>query len=117
MIWVDLRDRYGITQLIFDEQRTDKTVFEKSKIPWKRVCNSSKGSVIERESKTSNMATGEIEILVAELTILNEAQLPPFTIEDETDGGEDIRMKYRYLDIRRNRLKTTYCSVIKYRWK
>ena len=105
MIWVDLRDRYGITQLIFDEQRTDKTVFEKAKSLGREFVIQVKGTVIERESKNPNMATGEIEILVAELTILNEAQLPPFTIEDETDGGEDIRMKYRYLDIRRNPVK------------
>jgi aspartyl-tRNA synthetase len=105
MIWVDLRDRYGITQLIFDEQRTDKTVFEKAKSLGREFVIQVKGTVIERESKNPNMTTGEIEILVAELTILNEAQLPPFTIEDETDGGEDIRMKYRYLDIRRNPVK------------
>ena len=105
MIWVDLRDRYGITQLIFDEQRTDKTVFEKAKSLGREFVIQVKGTVIERESKNPNMATGEIEILVSELTILNEAQLPPFTIEDETDGGEDIRMKYRYLDIRRNPVK------------
>jgi len=105
MIWVDLRDRYGITQLIFDEQRTDKTVFEKAKSLGREFVIQVKGTVIERESKNPNMTTGEIEILVTELTILNEAQLPPFTIEDETDGGEDIRMKYRYLDIRRNPVK------------
>lgn len=105
MIWVDLRDRYGITQLIFDEQRTDKAVIEKAKSLGREFVIQVKGTVIERESKNPNMATGEIEILVTELTILNEAQLPPFTIEDETDGGEDIRMKYRYLDIRRNPVK------------
>ena len=105
MIWVDLRDRYGITQLIFDEQRTDKAVIEKAKSLGREFVIQIKGTVIERVSKNPNMATGEIEILVTELTILNEAQLPPFTIEDETDGGEDIRMKYRYLDIRRNPVK------------
>ena len=105
MIWVDLRDRYGITQLIFDEQRTDKTVIEKAKSLGREFVIQVKGTVIERESKNPNMPTGEIEILVSELTILNEALLPPFTIEDETDGGEDIRMKYRYLDIRRNPVK------------
>ncbi len=102
MIWVDLRDRYGITQLIFDEQRTDKAVFEKAKSLGREFVIQVKGTVIERESKNANMATGDIEILVSELTILNAALLPPFTIEDETDGGEDIRMKYRYLDIRRS---------------
>jgi len=101
MIWVDLRDRYGITQLIFDEQRTDKTVFEQAKTLGREFVVQVKGIVIERESKNPNLPTGEIEILVTELTILNASITPPFTIEDETDGGEDIRMKYRYLDIRR----------------
>ena len=105
MIWVDLRDRYGITQLIFDEQRTNKAVIEKAKSLGREFVIQIKGTVIERVSKNPNMATGDVEILVTELTILNEAQLPPFTIEDETDGGEDIRMKYRYLDIRRNPVK------------
>ena len=105
MIWVDLRDRYGITQLIFDEQRTAKEVFEKAKTLGREFVIQVKGTVIERESKNKNIATGDIEILVSELTILNEAMLPPFTIEDETDGGEDLRMKYRYLDIRRNPVK------------
>jgi aspartyl-tRNA synthetase len=105
MIWVDLRDRYGITQLIFDEQRTDKSVIERAKSLGREFVIQIKGTVIERESKNANMITGDIEILVTELTILNEAQVPPFTIEDETDGGEDIRMKYRYLDIRRNPVK------------
>lgn len=107
MIWVDLRDRYGITQLIFDEQRTDKAVFEKAKSLGREFVIQVKGTVIERESKNPNMLTGAIEILVSELTILNNALLPPFTIEDETDGGEDIRMKYRYLDIRRNPVKNS----------
>ncbi|WP_438967055.1 aspartate--tRNA ligase [Flavobacterium sp.] len=105
MIWVDLRDRYGITQLIFDEQRTDKSVIELAKSLGREFVIQVKGTVIERVSKNPNMSTGDIEILVTELTILNEAQLPPFTIEDDTDGGEDIRMKYRYLDIRRNPVK------------
>lgn len=102
MIWVDLRDRYGITQLIFDEERTDKTVFEKAKNLGREFVIQIKGIVIEREAKNNNISTGDIEVLVKELTILNEAATPPFTIEDETDGGEDLRMKYRYLDIRRN---------------
>ncbi|WP_284652654.1 aspartate--tRNA ligase [Flavobacterium terrisoli] len=105
MIWVDLRDRYGITQLIFDEQRTDKAVFEKAKSLGREFVIQVKGTVIERESKNPNMATGDIEILVSELTVLNTAMLPPFTIEDDTDGGEETRMKYRYLDIRRNPVK------------
>jgi len=107
MVWVDLRDRYGITQLIFDEQRTNKTVFEKAKSLGREFVIQVKGTVIEREAKNKNMATGDIEILVTEMTLLNAALTPPFTIEDETDGGEDIRMKYRYLDIRRNPVKNS----------
>ncbi len=107
MVWVDLRDRYGITQLIFDENRTDKTVFELAKTLGREFVIQVKGTVIERESKNPNMATGDIEILVSELKVLNQAVLPPFTIEDETDGGEELRMKYRYLDIRRNPVKNS----------
>ncbi len=101
MVWVDLRDRYGITQLIFDEERTSKEVIEKAAKLGREFVIQVKGTVIERESKNPNMPTGDVEILVSELTILNESLTPPFTIEDETDGGEDLRMKYRYLDIRR----------------
>lgn len=107
MIWVDLRDRYGITQLIFDESRTEASVMQLAKSLGREFVIQVKGTVIERESKNSNIPTGEIEVLVKQLTILNESQLPPFTIEDETDGGEDIRMKYRYLDIRRNPVKNS----------
>ncbi|MDQ7959227.1 aspartate--tRNA ligase [Flavobacterium lindanitolerans] len=107
MIWVDLRDRYGITQLIFDSERTDAAVFEMAKTLGREFVIQVKGTVIERESKNKNMSTGDIEILVSELSLLNAALTPPFTIEDETDGGEDIRMKYRYLDIRRNPVKNS----------
>ena len=107
MNWVDLRDRYGVTQLVFDESRTDKAVFELAKTLGREFVIQAKGTVIEREAKNKNMATGDIEILVTELNILNAALTPPFTIEDETDGGEDIRMKYRYLDIRRNPVKNS----------
>ncbi|MEE9348595.1 MAG: aspartate--tRNA ligase [Flavobacteriaceae bacterium] len=102
MVWVDIRDRYGITQLIFDEERTDKTVFETAKKLGREFVIQVTGKVIERQSKNNNIPTGEVEILVSKLEILNKSETPPFTIEDETDGGEDIRMKYRYLDIRRN---------------
>jgi aspartyl-tRNA synthetase len=102
MIFVDLRDRYGITQLIFDEERTSKTLIDQAAILGREYVIQVKGKVIEREAKNKNISTGEIEILVTELTILNVAKLPPFTIEDETDGGDELRMKYRYLDIRRN---------------
>ena len=105
MNWVDLRDRYGITQLLFDESRSEKSVFELAKTLGREFVVQVKGTVIEREAKNKNIATGEIEILVTEMTILNASLTPPFTIEDETDGGEDIRMKYRYLDIRRNPVK------------
>ena len=105
MIWVDLRDRYGITQLIFDEERTPATVMEKAKSLGREFVIQIKGKVIERESKNANIPTGDVEILVEELEVLNQALVPPFTIEDKTDGGEDLRMKYRYLDIRRNPVK------------
>ncbi|MFI0491553.1 aspartate--tRNA ligase [Flavobacterium sp.] len=105
MNWVDLRDRYGITQLIFDESRSNKEVFELAKTLGREFVIQVKGTVIEREAKNPNMVTGDIEIMVTEMKILNAALTPPFTIEDETDGGEDIRMKYRYLDIRRNPVK------------
>ena len=105
MNWIDLRDRYGVTQLIFDESRTQKEVFELAKTLGREFVIQAKGTVIEREAKNANMSTGDIEILVTELKILNASITPPFTIEDETDGGEDIRMKYRYLDIRRNPVK------------
>ncbi len=105
MIWVDLRDRYGITQLIFDEERTPKKIIEKAKTLGREFVVQITGTVIERQSKNTNIPTGTIEVLVSKLDILNEAKLPPFTIENETDGGEDIRMKYRYLDIRRNPVK------------
>ena len=103
--WIDLRDRYGITQLVFDEDRTSKELLELARTLGRETVIQVKGLVIERASKNKNIPTGEIEVLVSELTVLNESLLPPFTIEDETDGGEDIRMKYRYLDIRRNPVK------------
>ena len=105
VVWIDLRDRYGITQLVFDEERTSTGVLEKARSLGRETVIQVKGKVIERASKNPNMPTGDVEVLVQELILLNEALLPPFTIEDETDGGEDIRMKYRYLDIRRNPVK------------
>ena len=105
MLWIDLRDRFGVSQLIFDEQRSSKDLFEKAKTLGREFVIQVKGSVIERTSKNPNIATGDIEILVSELTVLNESLTPPFTIEDKTDGGEELRMKYRYLDIRRNSVK------------
>ncbi len=105
MVWVDLRDRYGITQLIFDEERTPAEMMKKASQLGREFVIQVKGKVIERESKNPNLPTGDVEILVSELNILNASEVPPFTIEDETDGGEDLRMKYRYLDIRRNPVK------------
>ncbi|MEI7488778.1 MAG: aspartate--tRNA ligase [Chryseobacterium sp.] len=101
MIWIDLRDRYGITQLVFDQDRSSVELMENAKKLGREFVIQVTGKVIERVSKNPNIPTGEIEILVEKLEVLNESQLPPFTIEDETDGGEELRMKYRYLDIRR----------------
>ena len=105
MIWVDLRDRYGVTQLIFDEKRSSKDLFEKAKSLGREYVIQIKGSVISRASQNPNIQTGQIEILVTDLKVLNESLTPPFTIEDETDGGEELRMKFRYIDIRRNHIK------------
>ena len=105
MIWVDMRDRYGISQLIFDEQRTSKDLLNQAKSLGREFVIQIHGKVIERASKNQNIPTGDIEILVKELTILNSSATPPFTIEDNTDGGEELRMKYRYLDIRREPIK------------
>ena len=105
IIWIDLRDRYGITQLVFDEERTPEEVFNKAKALNREFVIQVKGIVLERESKNSNINTGDVEVLVDELTILNKSNTPPFTIEDNTDGGEELRMQYRYLDIRRTPIK------------
>ena len=103
--WFDLRGRYGITQLVFDETRTPKAVFKKSNGIGREDVIQVKGLVIERESKNLNIPSGGIEILVSELSILNHSETPPFTIENETDGGDELRMQYRYLDLRRNPVK------------
>lgn len=100
MTFVDLRDRYGITQLVFNEEVNDALCARANKLGREDVIQI-KGEVNERESKNKNLSTGEIEIIVSELTVLNASATPPFTIEDNTDGGDDIRMKYRYLDLRR----------------
>jgi aspartyl-tRNA synthetase len=104
MTFVDLRDRYGITQLLFNME-SNKELCEKARKLGREFVIQAKGKVRERSNKNLKMPTGEIEIEVGELNILNKSELPPFTIEDETDGGEELRMKYRYLDLRRSPVK------------
>ncbi len=101
MTFVDIRDRYGITQLAFNQEVNAALCEQANKLGREFVIQVT-GTVKERSSKNANIATGEIEIIVSEMTVLNSADTPPFTIEDETDGGDDLRMKYRYLDLRRN---------------
>ena len=101
MTFVDLRDRYGITQLVFNES-VNAALCEQANRLGREYCIQAKGVVGERQSKNDKIATGDIEILVSELTMLSPSAVPPFTIEDNTDGGDDLRMKYRYLDLRRN---------------
>lgn len=101
MTFVDLRDRYGITQLVFNNEINASLCDQANKLGREYVLQV-KGVVSERSSKNSKVSTGDIEIIVSEMQILNTAQVPPFTIEDNTDGGDDIRMQYRYLDLRRN---------------
>ncbi|MEX0290906.1 MAG: aspartate--tRNA ligase [Flavobacteriaceae bacterium] len=105
VVWIDLRDRYGLTQLVFDEERSSKSLLDQARAVGREFVLQVKGKVTERASKNPNIPTGDVEILVTELQVLNEALTPPFTIENNTDGGEDLRMKYRYLDIRRDTVK------------
>ena len=100
MVFVDLRDRYGITQLVFDDS-TDSALCEKASRLGREYVIQATGRVSERSNKNTKIPTGDIEILVSELNVINAADTPPFTIEDDTDGGDDLRMKYRYLDLRR----------------
>lgn len=102
LIWVDLRDRYGLTQLIFEEGSSDKALLEKASQLGREFVVQATGKVIERTAKNDKIPTGEIEIKVSKLEVLNSAKVPPFIIEDDTDGGDELRMKYRYLDLRRN---------------
>jgi aspartyl-tRNA synthetase len=104
MTFIDLRDRYGITQLVFNMEKNPTLCAEARKLGREYIIQII-GNVEERENKNLKIPTGEIEILVNELNIINASEIPPFTIEDETDGGEELRMKYRYLDLRRNPLK------------
>ena len=104
MTFVDLRDRYGITQLVFDEQNNAELCHQANKLGREYVIQVV-GTVSERSSKNAKIATGDIEIIVSQLTVLNASEVPPFTIEDNTDGGDDLRMKYRYLDLRREAVR------------
>ena len=105
MTFIDLRDRYGITQLVFNEE-VDAELCEKANKLGREFVIQVVGIVNERFNKNANIPTGDIEIIVSELHVLNAAVTPPFTIEDNTDGGDDIRMKYRYLDLRRNAVRS-----------
>ena len=107
LIWIDLRDRYGITQLLLEEGRSEAHLIEQARTIGREFVVQATGKVIERLSKNPKLPTGDIEIYLTELKVLNASKVPPFTIEDETDGGEEIRMKYRYLDLRRNPLKNS----------
>jgi aspartyl-tRNA synthetase len=105
LLWIDLRDRYGITQVTIETENADKSVADAARALGREFVISVTGKVTERYSKTDKLATGDIEIHPTEIKVLNSAILPPFTIEDQTDGGDDIRMKYRYLDLRRNNVR------------
>ena len=104
MTFIDVRDRFGITQLAFNID-SDSSLYDKARNLSREYVISAEGMVVERSSKNNEIQTGDIEIMVEKLNILNKSKTPPFTIEDNTDGGDEIRMKYRYLDIRRNPIK------------
>ena len=105
VVWIDLRDRFGITQLIFEEGVTEQSIIEQAKKVGREFVLKATGEVVERYSKNDKMDTGDIELRVSKLEILNESKVPPFTIEDATDGGEGLRMESRYLDIRRDPIR------------
>ena len=105
MTFVDLRDRYGITQIVFESDANQDLCEAANKLGREFVINVT-GTVAERTSKNANLPTGEIEIIAKELTVLNKSDVPPFTIEDDPDGGDDLRMRYRYLDLRRNAVRS-----------
>jgi len=102
VLWIDLRDRYGITQLIFEEGKIDAALLASARSLGREYVVQVEGTVVERLSKNDKIPTGEVEVKTSKINILNAAKLPPFTIEDDTDGGDELRMKYRYLDLRRN---------------
>ena len=101
MIWIDLRDRYGVTQLIFEEESTSKEIYKMARDCGREFVLQASGVVSERSAKNKNIETGDVEIIVESMKYLNKSKVPPFIIEDKTDGGEELRMKYRYLDLRR----------------
>ena len=101
MIWIDLRDRYGVTQLIFEEESTSKEIYKMARECGREFVLQASGVVSERSAKNKNIETGDVEIVVERMQYLNKSKVPPFIIEDKTDGGEELRMKYRYLDLRR----------------
>lgn len=105
LLWIDLRDRYGITQLFLEDGKSDATLLQTARSLGREFVVKVSGTVVERLSKNDKMPTGDIEIKVFTLEILNPSKTPPFTIEDNTDGGDDLRMKYRYLDLRRNTVR------------
>ncbi len=102
IVWIDLRDRYGITQIILEEGKCDATLLAQVRTLGREFVVQVTGTVAERLSKNDKLATGEVEIRANQIQVLNVSKTPPFTIEDDTDGGDDLRMKYRYLDLRRN---------------
>ncbi|MEM8968732.1 MAG: aspartate--tRNA ligase [Bacteroidota bacterium] len=105
VLWIDLRDRYGLTQLIFKEGETAEELIKRGQDVGREYVLKARGKVIERYSKNPDLPTGDVEIEVTDLEVLNPSKVPPFTIEDNSDGGEDLRMKYRYLDLRRNEVR------------
>ncbi len=106
LIWIDLRDRYGIIQLLLEEGVTEAAIIAQAKTLGREFVVKASGIVIERVAKNPNMPTGDIEIKLEALEVLNKSKIPPFTIEDNTDGGEELRMKYRYLDLRRKPVRS-----------
>ena len=104
LTFIDLRDRYGITQLVFNME-THPALCEEARKLGREFVVSATGSVAERSNKNAKMPTGDVEIIVESLQVLNESKIPPFTVEDNTDGGEELRMKYRYIDLRRSAVR------------
>ena len=114
LLWIDLRDRYGITQITLEAEHTAPELVEIARTLGREYVITVSGKVQERYSKSDKIPTGDIEIVPEKITVLNAALTPPFTIEDETDGGDDLRMKYRYLDLRRNAVKKNLEFLLTY---